>query len=167
MRGDSLSLFGHKQINVTLTYDVISNCRCASCAVQADSACAKPKIAARNEMLNDPGKMMQQMMSPGMMKNLEMVKDLKVGWGGIQGKTKEQLQQMSDKMMQNTSKEQIDSMMPKTDDMPGPYCANGAAFCKDLDFNKSCMCNACEVFKRFNLSKGKPSNYYCRDGKPK
>ena len=162
-----MSFFHHKEIQVGLTYDVMMKCKCITCSVQTDSTCTKPKIAARNEMVNNPGKLMEQIMSPGMMKNLEMMKDLKVGWGGIQGKSKEQLQQMSDKMTQNTSREQIDSMMPKPENMPGPYCANGVASCKDLDYGKTCVCNSCQVFKDFNLNKGKPLSYFCRDGKPK
>ena len=160
-------LFSHKEINVGLTYDVIIKCKCIDCSVQADSACSKPKIAARNEMVNNPGKLMEQVMSPGMTKNIDMAKDLKVGWGGIRGKSKEEMQKMSDEFMKNAPKEQTDSMAPKAENMPGPYCANGVAACKDLDFNKTCMCNGCEVFKHFSLSKGKPNNYYCRDGKPK
>ena len=160
-----MSFFGRKEIKVPLTYDVMMKCRCMTCSVQADSACAKPKIAARNEMLQHPD--LSKIMNPGMMKNLEMVKDLKVGWGGIQGKSKEQLQQMSDQMMQNTSREQIDSMMPKPEDMPGPYCANGVAVCKDLDYSKICVCSGCQVFRGFNLSKSKPMSYFCKDGKPK
>ena len=163
-----MRFFGHKpEINVTMTYDVMMKCRCLQCPVQIDSACAKPKIAARNELLQNPGKTMSNMFSPGMMKNLDMVKNLRVGWGGIQGKSKEELQHMSDQMMQNTPKEQLGSMMPKPEDLPGPYCANGVAVCKDLDYGKLCQCSGCQVFADFKLNTGRPTLYYCRDGKAK
>jgi hypothetical protein len=160
-----LSFFGHKEIKVGLTYDVMMKCKCIDCSVQADSACAKPRIAARNEMVNNPGKMMEQIMSPGMTKNLEMLKNTSLGQ--LRSMSREQMQSMSDEMMKNTPKEQIGSMAPKPEDMPGPYCANGVAACKDLDYGKTCACNSCQVFKDFSLSKGKPMSYYCRDGKPK
>ena len=161
-----MSLFGHKkEIQVTLTYDVILKCRCVSCSVQAFSACAKPKIAARNDMVENPAKMMQQIMSPGMMKNLEMIKNMNMEQMMVM--SAEERKRMSDEMMKNTPQEQFAGMAPKTEDMPGPYCANGVAVCKDFDFSKTCSCNGCQVFKNFDLAKGKPISYFCRDGKPK
>ena len=160
-----MDLFGHKnEINVALTFDVIKECQCVTCPVQANSACAKPKIAARNDMLKNPMNMMQQFMSPGMMQNLDMLKNMNPNQ--LRGMSREQMQSMSDQMMKNTPKEEIEAMKPKADDMPGPYCANGVAVCKDFDFVKACMCSSCQVFKNFNLAKGKPVLYYCRDGKP-
>lgn len=149
---------------ITPTYDVITKCQCVSCPVQTDSPCAKPKIAARNEMLKNPGKMMQQMMTPGMVKNMGMLKNMNIDQ--LKGMSRDQMQSLSDEMMRNTPKEQISGMAPKTEDMPGPYCANGVAFCKDLDFNKMCICSGCQVFKDYNLKKAKPVKYYCKDGKP-
>jgi hypothetical protein len=160
-----LGFFGRKkEIVIQPTYDIITQCKCIACAVQTGSACAKPKIAARNDMIENPGKMMQQIMSPGMMKNLEMVKNMKRGQ--VMGMSREQMQSMSDEMMKNTPKEQTAGMAPKPEDMPGPYCAYGVSGCKDLDFSKMCMCSGCQVFKNFNLSKAKPMNYFCKDGKP-
>ena len=160
-----MSFFGHKKgIQVSLTYDVVTRCKCVVCLVQANSACTKPKIEARNDMVNNPQKMMQQMMTPGMMKNMEMLRNMNIGQ--MRSMSKEEMQRMSDEMMKNTPKDQTDSMAPKTDDMPGPYCANGVAGCKDLDFSKTCMCSGCQVFKDFSLARGKPVSYFCRDGKP-
>jgi hypothetical protein len=52
--GEFLGFFGHKtEPKVMLSYDVIMKCQCAMCPVQANSACAKPKIAAREEMLEN------------------------------------------------------------------------------------------------------------------
>lgn len=161
-----MSLFGHKrEIQVPLTYDVILECKCAICPVQANSACAKPKIAARNDMVKNPEKMMQQVMSPEMMKNMEMIRNMNPEQ--LRSMSKEEMQRMSDEMMRNTPKEQTAAMATKPEDMPGPYCANGVAVCKDLDFGKMCICTGCQVFKDFNLNKGKPLLYYCKDGKPK
>jgi len=165
-RSKSLSLFGHKkEINVTMTYDVILKCKCITCPVQADSPCAKPKIEARNDMVENPGKMMQQIMSPGMMNNLELLKNMNPGQ--LRDMSRDQMQSLSDEMMKNTPKEQTAEMAPKAEDMPGPYCANGIAVCKDFDFSKNCACSGCGVFRDYSLSKGKPTSYYCREGKPK
>jgi len=123
-----LNIFGHKtESKVPLTPDVMMKCKCGMCPVQANSACAKPKIMASMEMMKK--------MAPEMIKSL--------------------------------TQEQVSMMMPKEDDMPGPYCANGVAACKDLDFSKMCICTSCQVFKDFNLMKGKPVGYFCRDGKAK
>jgi hypothetical protein len=160
-----LGFFGRKkEIVIQATYDVITQCRCTTCPVQTDSACAKPKIAARNDMIENPGKMMQQIMSPGMTKNAEMVKNM--NRQQMMSMSQEQMKAMSDEMMKNTPKEQTDSMAPKPDDMPGPYCAYGVSVCKDLDFSKVCICSGCQVFKNYNLSKAKPVNYFCKYGKP-
>ena len=159
-----MNLFGHKsEINVMLTFDVMMKCKCVTCPVQADSACAKPKIAARNESMQNPD--LSKIMSPGMMRNLDMLKGMNLE--GMRSMSREQMQSMSDEMMKNTPKEQIEAMRPKVEDMPGPYCANGVAVCKDLDFSKICICSGCQVFKDSNLAKGKPMLYYCRDGKAK
>ena len=159
-----MSFFHHKEIQIGLTYDVMMKCKCLTCSVQTDSACTKPKIAARNEMMNNPGKLMEQIMSPGMMKNVDMLKNMNLGQ--LRGMSQEQMKSMSDEMMKNTPKEQTAGMAPKAEDMPGPYCAYGVSVCKDLDFKKVCMCSGCQVFKNFNLAKAKPVNYFCKDGKP-
>ncbi len=49
-------------------------------------------------------------------------------------------------MMKNTSGESAPKM-PKPEVLPGPYCANGAAGCKGLDFSKMRICSGCQVFK--------------------
>ena len=61
----TLNLFGHKsQPKVTLSYEIMMNCKCVTCSVQSESACAKPKIAARIEMLQNPDP--SKMLGPGM-----------------------------------------------------------------------------------------------------
>lgn len=78
---------------------------------------------------------------------------------------KEMMKKMTPEMVKNMTKEQIEMNMPKMEDMPGPYCSNGVAVCKDFDFNKMCICASCQVFKDFNLMKGKPMSYFCKNGK--
>jgi hypothetical protein len=140
-----LSFFHHKEIQVGLTYDVMMKCKCITCSVQTDSPCTKPKIAARNEMVNNPGKLMEQIMSPGMMKNVEVLKNTSLGQ--LRGMSRVQMKSMSNEFMKNAPKEQADSMAPKAEDMPGPYCANGVASCRDLDYGKTCSCSSCKFSK--------------------
>jgi hypothetical protein len=56
-------------------------------------------------------------------------------------------------------------MTPKADDVPGLYCASGAATCKDIDTKQMCICGDCPLWKASHLASGKPLGYYCRDGK--
>ena len=51
-------------------------------------------------------------------------------------------------------------------EVPVLYCNSGNAFCKDIEYDFTCICPTCEVYKKFNLSNGKPVMHYCRDGKP-
>ena len=160
-----LDLFGHKtQPKVTLTYDVITKCRCINCPVQINSGCTKPKISARNDMINKMNSgNVQDILGSGMMKNAEMMKNmtpemmLKMSRG--------QQKSMSDEMMKNMSNDDSSKMVPKAEDMPGPYCATGFAICEDFDFSKMCICSECQVFKDFNLAKARPNIYFCKDGK--
>jgi hypothetical protein len=159
-----MGFFSHKtEPKVQLTYDVMMKCKCAVCPVQADSPCAKPKIKARSEMMQNPQKTLSNIMTPEMMKNMEMLRNMTPEM--MRNMSREEMQRMSDQMMKNTPKEQVDTMMPKVEDMPGPYCANGVAVCKDLDFSKMCICSGCQVFKDFKLSKAKPMSYFCKGGK--
>jgi hypothetical protein len=98
---------------------------------------------------------LQNILNTGMLKNAEMVRSM----------SREQMQAMSDEMKKNTPGQDMEKIRPKPEDMPGPYCANGAAACTDLDFNKMCICGGCQVFKELNLSKAKPNRYFCKDGK--
>ena len=116
-------------------------------------------------MIQNPQKFMQQMMSPGMIKNLEMVRE--INYEQMRGMSKEQMQAMSQEMTKNVPKESYETMAPKPEEFPGPYCANGFAICKDFDFTKLCMCGSCQIFNKYNLAKAKPNLYFCRDGKPK
>ena len=77
----------------------------------------------------------------------------------------EMMKKMTPEMTKDMTMEQKAAMMPKPEDMPGPYCANGVAVCKDFDLSKMCICSGCQVFKDFNLNKAKPNIYFCKDGK--
>jgi hypothetical protein len=139
-------------------------CQCAGCPVQVNSACAKPKIMARDEMMKNMNSgNIQNILSPGMMQNMEMMKNMTPE--KMRSMSREEMQKMSDEMMKNTPKEEISGMMPKAEDMPGPYCANGFAVCKDFDFSRMCICSGCQVYKDYNLRKAKPTIYFCKDGK--
>lgn len=48
--GDCWGLFGKKQGRVPLTNDVANKCMCGICPVQAESACAQPKIRRMMEI---------------------------------------------------------------------------------------------------------------------
>ncbi len=160
-----LDFFGHKtQPKVTLTYDVITKCQCVNCAVQKNSECAKPKILARNDMINKMNSgNVQDILGSEMMKNVEMMKNMTPEM--MMKMSREQQKSMSNEMMKNMSNNSSLKMIPKPEDMPGPYCANGVAPCKDFDFGKMCICSECEVFKDFNLAKARPNIYFCKDGK--
>ena len=161
-----MSIFGHKKtVQVPFDSESIFNCKCVTCPVQQNSPCAKPKIATRNELVQNPQKFMQQMMSPGMMKNMEMVRGMSVQQ--LMGMSQAEQKAMGEEMSKNFPKESSENMLPKPEDFPGPYCANGVATCKDFDFTKQCVCSICQVFNRNNLAKAKPNLYFCREGKPK
>ena len=77
------------------------------------------------------------------------------------------LGEMTHETLLGMTKEQITTMLPKADNLPGPYCATGVAACKDFDFSKMCLCGACQLFKDHNLIVAVPSSYFCKDGKAK
>jgi hypothetical protein len=54
--------------------------------------------------------------------------------------------------------------MPESDVVPGMYCALGKTACTDLDFDRFCQCNYCDVWKENNLENGKPFGYFCKNG---
>jgi len=161
-----VSFFGHKKdIQIPFDSESIFNCKCITCPVQENSPCAKPKIAQRNELVQNPQKLMQNMMSPGMMKNLEMIKGMDARQA--MSMSREQMQAMSEEMKKNVPKESYETWAPKPEDFPGPYCSTGVATCKDFDFTKMCMCVGCQIYQKNNLTKAKPNLYFCKDGKPK
>ena len=160
-----MNLFGHKaEAKVMLTYEVMMKCQCGICPVQVNSACAKPKIAARNEMMKNMNTgNLQGILGPGMMQNMEMLKNMNPEM--MQNMSQEEMKKMSDEMMKNTPKEDSSRMMLKPEDMPGPYCAIGVAACKDFDYTKVCICPGCQVYTDYNLTKAKPMSIFCKNGK--
>jgi hypothetical protein len=103
------------------------------------------------------------MQSDGMMKNIEMIRNITPQQ--MMSMSKEDQKRMSDEMKKNVPKEQYEANRPNPENMPGPYCANGIAACKDLDFSKICICPECQVYKDYSLLKAKPALYFCKDGK--
>jgi hypothetical protein len=63
--------------------------------------------------------------------------------------------------------EKAEEMMPTPEDLPGLYCATGAAACEDLDTRQMCICGDCPLWEEYELARGEPMGYYCRDGKAK
>lgn len=57
--------------------------------------------------------------------------------------------------------------VPDPEDVPGLYCSTGEATCKDLNPEKQCICNTCDVWKGYLLEKGTPSQYFCQNGRAK
>jgi hypothetical protein len=160
-----LSFFGHKkEIQIPFDSESLFNCKCITCPVQANSPCAQPKIAKRNDLVQNPQKLMEQMTTPGMMKNMDMIRGM--NYEQVKSMSREQMQAMSEQMNKNVPKQSWENMAPKPEDLPGPYCVNGIASCKDFDFTKQCMCSSCQIFNKYNLEKAKPNLYFCKDGKP-
>jgi hypothetical protein len=54
--------------------------------------------------------------------------------------------------------------MPVSDMVPGMYCASGKTTCTDLDFDRFCQCNYCDIWKENDLENGEPFGYFCRNG---
>ena len=77
----------------------------------------------------------------------------------------EMKKKMTPEMMKSMTMEQKAAMMPKPEDMPGPYCTIGTAACKDLDRSKPCICNTCQVYKDYSLATGKPVEHFCFNDK--
>ena len=177
-----MDIFGHrKEIAVQLTFDAMLKCKCVTCPVQTGSLCSKPKIESRLNLIRnvemsknpetaksmnpeDARKMMPDFVnSEGMMKNIDMMRSITPEQ--MMKMSREDQKKMSDEMKKNVPQEQYEQAKPRVDEMPGPYCANGIAACKDLDFTKMCVCSDCQVYTDYHLMKAKPALYFCKDGK--
>lgn len=55
--------------------------------------------------------------------------------------------------------------VPNPEDVPGIYCSTGNARCQDLNPDRQCICNSCDVWKEYVLEKGTPSQYFCQNGR--
>lgn len=62
-------------------------------------------------------------------------------------------------------KELPEGEVPNSEDVPGIYCSTGEARCQDLNPDRQCICNTCDVWKEFVLEEGTPSQYFCQNGK--
>ena len=59
--------------------------------------------------------------------------------------------------------ERIEDLDPRK--IPGTYCSAGTATCKDLNFNKECLCHTCPIWEGHELEKSKETMYFCKKGK--
>jgi hypothetical protein len=51
------------------------------------------------------------------------------------------------------------------EDVPGVYCSEGKALCQDLDFDRQCICDSCDVGIEYDLKDANPNNHYCQHGR--
>ena len=61
----------------------------------------------------------------------------------------------------------MNMMTPNAQEVPRVYCSTGEATCVDRDLSKVCVCPSCLVWSQHRLAEGKPTWYFCRDGKSK
>jgi hypothetical protein len=57
--------------------------------------------------------------------------------------------------------------VPDPEDVSGLYCSAGEAICMDLNPERQCICNTCDVWKGYFLEEGTPSQYFCQNGRAK
>lgn len=69
----------------------------------------------------------------------------------------------SSKEMENLPEGEI----PDQEDVPGLYCSTGNARCQDLNPERQCICNTCDVWKEYILEEETPSQYFCQNGRAK
>lgn len=93
------------------------------------------------------------------MPKLKMMMEMRAGMGGMKESG------MPAGAMSVAQGEVGQMKMPKPEELPGPFCSIGVASCKDLDRNKACICNQCQVYKDFSLAAGKPVEHFCFNGK--
>jgi hypothetical protein len=55
--------------------------------------------------------------------------------------------------------------VPDPENVPGVYCSEVTATCPDLDFNRQCICDSCEVWKEYDLKDANPNNHFCQQGR--
>ena len=55
--------------------------------------------------------------------------------------------------------------IPNPENVPGVYCSEGKARCQDLDFDRQCNCDSCDVWKEYDLKNANPNNHFCQHGR--
>lgn len=55
--------------------------------------------------------------------------------------------------------------VPYPEYIPGVYCSEGKSPCKDLNFDRQCICDSCDVWKEYDLKDADPNNHFCRYGR--
>jgi hypothetical protein len=59
----------------------------------------------------------------------------------------------------------LEGEVPNPEDVPGVYCSEGEARCQDLDFDRQCICSACDVWKEYDIKDAQPNNHFCQHGR--
>ena len=67
----------------------------------------------------------------------------------------------SKQAMENLREEEI----PNPKDVPGAYCSEGKARCQNLNFDRQCICDSCDVWKEYDLKDADPNNHFCQQGR--
>ena len=72
------------------------------------------------------------------------------------------------KEMYSGLKNELESLgrieVPEHLKVPGIYCSTGIATCKDLNYNKQCICYTCPVWDCYELEHSKKIMYFCTKG---
>ncbi|MDY9924842.1 MAG: hypothetical protein U2M67_00965 [Methanosarcina sp.] len=45
------------------------------------------------------------------------------------------------------------------------YCSTGKATCQDLNSDKQCIRNTCDVWKEYDLGESRSPQYFCQNSK--
>ena len=64
-------------------------------------------------------------------------------------------------------KEALNKHPLNREDIPGVYCATGAATCTDIKVEQDCMCGKCVIFPEYKLFNYEPNGHYCKNGNAK
>ncbi|NLN44883.1 MAG: DUF2769 domain-containing protein [Methanosarcina sp.] len=62
-------------------------------------------------------------------------------------------------------KDMPEGEVPNPEDVPGIYCSTGKATCRDLNFDRECICGTSEVWKEYGLEEVDPNNHFCLHGR--
>ncbi|WP_414469121.1 DUF2769 domain-containing protein [Methanobacterium sp. ACI-7] len=71
--------------------------------------------------------------------------------------------QCADEKLENMIEKELmqEKNISNPDEIPGLYCVTGKSKCKDFDSEQSCQCSGCDIWKKYELDKREPEEYYC------
>jgi hypothetical protein len=58
-----------------------------------------------------------------------------------------------------------EGVAPNPENVPGVYCSEGRTSCQDLEFDRQCICDSCEVWNEYVLKDANPNNHFCQQGR--